>query len=313
MRPLNILRDLPAVADLIEVCFAMTMDAEGRSYVDQMRRNGRDSSFIGWASKVIDSTSLPLSGYVWEDGGRIVGNVSLIPFFKGGQKIYLIANVATHPDYRRRGIARALTDAAMSRALEKQAASIWLHVRHENAGAVSLYRQLGFQERAVRTSWFVSPGSIQPAPGHGRIDIHPRAAQEWPAQSGWLERAYSRELNWYSQQNWQVFQPGLFPSMYRFFADISTQQWSAYYGNALLGVLSCQQMYGRPDSFWAAFPEAPAPEAVTGLLAYARRMLSNSRGAAMEYPAGQADEAIRAAGFSPLRTLVWMEAPGVPN
>src|SRR5690242_9068488 len=73
MRPLNILRDLPAVADLIEVCFAATMDAEGRSYVDQMRRNGRDSSFIGWASKVIDSTSLPLSGFVWEDNGRIVG------------------------------------------------------------------------------------------------------------------------------------------------------------------------------------------------------------------------------------------------
>jgi len=28
MRPLNILRDLPAVADLIEMCFASTMDAK---------------------------------------------------------------------------------------------------------------------------------------------------------------------------------------------------------------------------------------------------------------------------------------------
>jgi hypothetical protein len=240
-----------------------------------------------------------------------VGNVSLIPFFKGGRKIYLIANVATHPDYRRRGIARTLTDAAMGRALEKQAASIWLHVRQENSAAVNLYRELGFQERAVRTNWFASPGTAMPAPGHGRIDIQPRPGQDWSAQREWLQRAYSSELNWYSQQNWDMFQPGLFSSVYRFVADISTQQWSAYRGNTLLGVLACQRMYGRPDCLWAAFPDNAIPEAFTVLLSYARRMLSNSRGAVMEYPAGAADEAIRAAGFSAVRTLVWMEAPGV--
>ncbi len=311
MRPLNILRDLPAVADLIELCFASTMDAEGRSYVDQMRRNGQDSSFIGWASKVIDSTSLPLSGFIWEDGGRIVGNVSLIPFFKRGRKIYLIANVATHPDYRRQGIARMLTEAAMGRAREKQTASIWLHVRQENSGAVSLYRDLGFQERALRTNWFASPGAASHVQGHGRIDIQPRPGQDWPTQREWLERAYSDELSWYSQQNWDVFQPGLFSSVYRFMADINTLQWSAYRGNTLQGVLACQRMYGRPDYLWAAFPEHPDQEAFTALLYYARRMLSNSRGVVMEYPAGIADEAISAAGFSAQRTLVWMEAPGL--
>ncbi|RPH56027.1 MAG: hypothetical protein EHM81_13755, partial [Chloroflexi bacterium] len=95
MRPLSVFRDLPAVADLIELCFASTMDPDGRSYVDQMRRSGRDSHFLNWASRMIDSTSLPLSGYIWEDGGKVVGNVSLIPFPRQGRKIYLIANVAT--------------------------------------------------------------------------------------------------------------------------------------------------------------------------------------------------------------------------
>jgi hypothetical protein len=33
LRPLNIVRDLPAVADLVEKCFADTMDAEGRRYI----------------------------------------------------------------------------------------------------------------------------------------------------------------------------------------------------------------------------------------------------------------------------------------
>jgi ribosomal protein S18 acetylase RimI-like enzyme len=310
MRPLNVLRDLPAVADLIELCFASTMDAEGRSYVDQMRRNGRDSSFLGWASKVIDSASLPLSGFIWEDGGRIVGNVSLIPFFKGGRKIYLIANVATHPDYRRRGIARILTENAMRRARAKHAASLWLHVRQDNQGAITLYRDLGFQERAQRTNWFASPGAASQVHGHGRIDIHTRVGSDWPAQRAWLARAYPDELSWYGQQNWDVFQPGLFSSVYRFMADINTSQWSAYRGNLLQGVLACQRTYGRADHLWAAFPENPDPHAFTAVLLYARRMLTNSHGTALEYPAGTADEAIGAAGFSSVRTLVWMEAPG---
>ena len=307
IRPLNILRDLPAVADLIETCFASTMDLEGRSYVDQMRRNGRDSNFIGWASKVIDSASLPLSGYVWEDGGRVVGNVSLIPFFKGGRKIYLIANVATHPDYRRRGIARTLTDAAMRHAREKQAAAIWLHVRADNNGAITLYRDLGFQERARRTSWQTAPGTALP----GDLPVQQRPGRDWLIQRVWLERAYPAALNWYNQQNWDIFQPGVFPGIYRVMADINTTQWSVYHRDgSLQGVLACLHSFSRADTLWAAFPEHPDLDAVTNLLLYARRALAQTRNAVMEYPAGVADEAISASGFSAQRTLAWMEAPG---
>jgi len=310
LRPLNILRDLPGVADLIELCFAATMDAEGRSYVDQMRRNGRDSSFLGWASKVIDSTSLPLSGFVWDDNGQIVGNVSLIPFFKAGRKIYLIANVATHPDYRRRGIARVLTEAAMNRAREKQASAIWLHVREENKGAIALYRDLGFQERARRTNWFATTGSSASPGSAGRIDIQARPGRDWSAQREWLGQAYPDAINWYSPKNWDAFQPGLFSSLYRFMADINTLQWSAYRESVLQGVLACQRTYGRADTLWGAFPDAPDLDAFAALMAYARRMLANSHGVTMEYPAGIADDAMRAAGFAAQRTLIWMEAPG---
>jgi ribosomal protein S18 acetylase RimI-like enzyme len=307
LRPLNILRDLPAVADLIELCFASTIDAEGRSYVDQMRRNGRDSNFIGWASKVIDSASLPLSGFVWEDGGRVIGNVSLIPFVKDRRRIYLIANVATHPDYRRHGIARALTDAAMRRAYEKQAASIWLHARAESSAALALYRGLGFQERARRTTWQTSPGTALP----GSLQIRERPGRDWPFQRVWLERAYPAQLKWYGQQNWDIFRPGLFSSLYRLMADINTTQWSVYRAGSLQGVLACMRSFGRPDYLWGAFPEHPDLDAVTNLLLYARRALAQSRNAVLEYPVGAADEAISASGFAAQRTLVWMEAPGV--
>ncbi len=308
LRPLNILRDLPGVADLIELCFAPTIDAEGRSYVEQMRRNGRDSNFIGWASKVIDSASLPLSGYVWEDDGKIVGNVSLIPFIKNNRKIYLIANVATHPDYRRQGIARILTDAAMRRAREKRAASLWLHVRAESAGALSLYHELGFQERTRRTSWQAVPGT--PIPGN--LPVQKRPAHDWPMQRGWLERAYPSSLNWYNQQNWDIFRPGPISGIYRLLADINVTQWSVYREDSLSlqGVVSCMRSFAHPDYLWAAFPEYPDLDAVTNLLLYVRRALGQSSNIAFEYPVGVADEAINASGFSPQRTLIWMEAPG---
>ena len=80
LRPLNILRDLPAVADLIEMCFSSTMDSEGKRYVQDMRRAGKDNSFIQWANRAADTTSLPLSGYVWDENGKIIGNTSLVPF-----------------------------------------------------------------------------------------------------------------------------------------------------------------------------------------------------------------------------------------
>jgi GNAT superfamily N-acetyltransferase len=310
MRPLNVLRDLPAVADLIEVCFSSTLDPEGRSYIDQMRRNGKDSRFLNWAPRVIETVSLPLSGFVWENNGRVVGNVSLIPFSRHGQKIFLIANVATHPDFRRQGIARQLTAAAMKRAREKHAQAIWLHVRDDNPGAIQLYNELGFVERTRRTSWHVSSGLTSLANPPADIQIIPRPIRDWPAQREWLARAYPPELDWYHPQTWNVFKPGLFNALYRLLTDISTLQWSAYRDRSLQGVLGCQSTKGRADLLWAALPDKPDAEVVTSLLRHAQRNLSHTRSLVFEYPAGPMDEAIRAAGLVSQRTLAWMVAPG---
>jgi beta-lactamase class A len=83
LRPLNVLRDLSEVADLIELCLSPTMDNDGQRYLSDMRRASRDDSFLRWASRMTETASLPLMGYVWEQDGRIIGNASLIPFDKG--------------------------------------------------------------------------------------------------------------------------------------------------------------------------------------------------------------------------------------
>ena len=157
LRPLNILTDLPVVADLVESCFAGTLDAEGQRYIQQMRRAGNDGYFLRWAANAMDTVSMPLSGYVWEENREVVGNVSLVPFKREGRKIYLIANVAVRLDYRRKGIGRTLTVSAMQHARQRHAQATWLHVRDDNPGAAALYASLGFRERVRRTLWQAAP------------------------------------------------------------------------------------------------------------------------------------------------------------
>ena len=108
VRSLNILRDLSPVADLIELCFSNTMDGDGQRYLSDMRRASHDDKFLRWANHMAETSSVPLTGYVWEENGRIVGNASLIPFRDKGRRVYLIANVAVHPDHRGHGIVPCL-------------------------------------------------------------------------------------------------------------------------------------------------------------------------------------------------------------
>jgi ribosomal protein S18 acetylase RimI-like enzyme len=306
LRPLNVLRDLPAVADLIETCFSSTMDSDGRQYVQDMRRAGNDNSFINWANRAIESTSLPLSGYVWEENGRIVGNTSVIPFKHNKQRVYLIANVAVYPEYRRKGIARALTQRAIEHAREKQIDNIWLHVRDDNPGAYELYRQLGFVERARRTSWQAHTDThTHPLPRD--IVISDRHPDHWTTQLNWLSQLYPEHLAWHRNWSFSSLRPGLWNWLYLLFVDLNIRQWAAVKKGKLEAALAWIP-YGRGESLFLAAGEESDPDAVTALLLQASRELSHSYlNIALEFPVAKFDDAIRSAGFTPIRTLVWMQ------
>lgn len=308
IRPLNILRDLPRVADLIEVCFADNLDSEGQSYVQQMRRAGQDASFMQWARHAFESTSLPLSGFVWVEDGRIVGNASLVPFHNHGRRIYLIANVATHPEFRRRGIARALTESSVLFARQRGAHAIWLHARADNPGAIEMYNDLGFEERARRITWRSLP-DLPGDTGAGAVSIGKPTARLWPQQLAWLEQVHPPELAWYRHWNWKRLKPGVWNWLYRAFVEFEQRQWAAFTGNRLQGVLSWAPGY-RQDALWLASPSGAEEEAIAGLLLHARRELGAQRRLAVEHPAGRDEAALRAAGFTPARTLVWMRDRG---
>ena len=312
LRPLNILRDLPRVADLIELCFANSMDSEGQSYVRQMRRASRDASFMRWASNAIEGASMPLSGYVWEQDGRIIGNASLVPFRNKGKRIYLIANVATHPNHRRKGIARALTEQVMQHAHQRGVNELWLHVRADNPGAVQMYTDLGFVERARRTTWRASKdGHLSPATlsrsnqALGLPTVTKRHARYWPQQLTWLNQLHPEELNWYRSLNWNSLKPGLWSWFYRTFVEFDLRQWAVQRNGRLQGVLAWMPTT-RNSSLWLACDSIADSESITLLLQKAHRELGYPKVLKLDHPVGLQEEALLAANFQVVRTLIWM-------
>jgi ribosomal protein S18 acetylase RimI-like enzyme len=307
LRPLNIFRDITAVADLIEVCFSSTMDSEGKRYVQDMRRAGKDHSFIQWASRAVETTSLPLSGYVWDENGKIIGNTSLVPFRHNKQRTYLIANVAVHPDFRRRGIAYALTERALQHAREKKVNNIWLHVREDNPGAIELYTKLGFIERARRTSWEAKTDPHSPTL-RSDIAIANRKPQHWATQLTWLSSLYPEYLAWHRNWNFNSLRPGFWNWLYLLFIDISIRQWVAIRKDQMEAAVAWIPS-GHGESLFAAIGEQSDPNTLTALLLQARHDLNHFySNIALEFPTSKFDEAILAAGFRSVRTLIWMQA-----
>ena len=68
-----------------------------------------------------------------------------------------ILDVAVHPDYRRRGIARRLCEAILADAKKHGVMTVFLEVRQSNCPAISLYKSLGFTECGIRKNYYSSP------------------------------------------------------------------------------------------------------------------------------------------------------------
>ena len=68
-----------------------------------------------------------------------------------------ILNIATHPDYRRRGYGDALLSRMLSDSKEKGITFITLEVRESNAAARGLYEKKGFYQVGRLKNYYDSP------------------------------------------------------------------------------------------------------------------------------------------------------------
>jgi len=306
LRPFDAFRDLKAVADLIESGFSNSLDPDGRRYLGHMRAAARRKGVNRWTSLAASTNSLPLAGFVWEEDGKVVGNLSLMPFSLRGRRIYMIANVAVYPEYRRRGIAQALTSAALEKSLQRRAKSTWLQVRHDNQAAINLYLKMGFAAQARRTTWVANPGMLKgEAPPGARIVSN--RSRHWSQQQSWLEQNYPLKLRWNFFLKSAALKPGIWGALYRFLSEVNLRQWAVERDQELLGVFSWQSSRRYADYLWLAAPPLYENLVLNTVLPYIGRERRLTRPIALDYPEGRAVEALNSAGFDPKTTLIWME------
>ncbi len=65
-----------------------------------------------------------------------------------------IQNLATSPDFRRRGIGQTLLEYVISRSSREGLMSAWLEVREDNQAAIKLYTGCGFEVQGRRKTYY---------------------------------------------------------------------------------------------------------------------------------------------------------------
>lgn len=145
LRPLNPVRDLSQLADLIESAFGDELSDEGLGVLRELRflaALGPLNVFItGTQSEINDL----FTGFVWVQEDRVIGNVT-VNCPTGHPRRWQISNVAVLEAYRCRGIARQLVEAAIDLILRRGGNTAYLYVQDENTPARHLYKSLGFAE-----------------------------------------------------------------------------------------------------------------------------------------------------------------------
>jgi ribosomal protein S18 acetylase RimI-like enzyme len=135
---------------LIEVAFGEELDVDALRALRSMRLPPLLAPLIGLS----DSLALPgegmMPGFVWLEGGRVVGTASIRRVHPSSSG-WLISNVAVHPDWQGQGIGRALLEASLDYAQNYGGTWVVLQVRDNNAVARGMYKNLGFRAIAEVT------------------------------------------------------------------------------------------------------------------------------------------------------------------
>lgn len=100
-------------------------------------------------------TSNPASRcWVAESGGLIAG---VVVAWLLVDEVH-IATIATHPDFRRQGIAQALLVHVLKLGAEEGAVSSFLEVRESNLAAQAMYRKFGYEQTGRRPRYYKDNG-----------------------------------------------------------------------------------------------------------------------------------------------------------
>ena len=131
----------------IDICTMTADDVPAVAELDQM------SFTLPWPERSFrfEVTANPAARcYVAKVEGRIVG--ALVAWLLVDE--VHIATLATHPNFRRQGIAQALLLQVLKRGGQEGALTSFLEVRAGNSAAQALYRKFGYEETGRRPRYY---------------------------------------------------------------------------------------------------------------------------------------------------------------
>lgn len=322
LRPMDPLKDLRGVADLIEEAFADDLDRSGQSALRELRWLSYMKPLLWWMVIFSSDHNDFLSGFVWEEDRKIVGNITVNRTAPGSRR-WLISNVAVSKNYRGRGIARGLMYAGMELVKEYHGASISLQVRADNTTARHLYESLSFKEISGTTYLRlqrvpkVDKQALPPLPTEVRLrprhfdvidarqayhlasaSVPPEVQREWPlrqtrfrldGQEQWLTNFFHKVVGGGSAAYWVVENGDSFVATLNIHPGV-------------LGKAHQLDLIVHPD--WRGYLEKP-------LIGRALAYLYPWRGAGitLKHPADhkEAIEVYKEFGFKESQTLIWMK------
>ena len=121
--------------------------------IEQVIAIDRMSFSLPWPERSFrfDLTDNPASRcWVAEIDGKVVG---MIVAWLIVDEVH-VASIATHPDFRKQGVAKRLLAHTLQHLKEEGAQSSFLEVRASNFAAQELYRKFGYEESGVRPRYY---------------------------------------------------------------------------------------------------------------------------------------------------------------
>ena len=304
-RPINLNKDIPQVLELLRLAFGESLDAEGQRILQGHTAVTGQPAILYRLNPMASRLS---RGYVWEKDGKIIGNVTLLNTNINGR--YLIVNVAVHPDYRRRGIARMLMNATIEHVHQQNGREILLQVDKDNNHAISLYHELGYQTEGIMTSWMATAGRARAIQSHAAIPIRGLRGNESTAAYELDILALPPNLNWPEPVAKDTYQFNMWRRFTNFMNGRHHETWVTTDGRYLTGSVSLWSEWGRAHQLtlrvhpkWQGELERPLLAKIIRQLPYIPR-----RNVRIDHPHDDelTTNLLTEANFKPRRTLTHM-------
>ena len=308
LRPIDMARDVPQIIELLKLVFGEALELDDQHLLGDEVGASLSSLFY----RLNPVTSRLANGFVWLADGRIVGNVTLLPT-KAWDR-FLVANVAVHPNYRRRGIARAMMHAVTSAVKTRGGRTILLQVVKDNDSAIDLYRSLGYVGLGHMSTWYSSTSRLRrldPPGGQPAVDIRPLPARRWRDAYALDTACVPADLNWpeplrpdaYRQTWWQRLSDVMNSRLFETWAVTDSR-------DRLVGLTAISGQWGRPHLVTLRVHPDYAGQLERPLLAKAVRRLQNMprRNVRVDQPDNDtvANALLTEANFAVQRTLTHM-------